>query len=51
MAHLPAPAGPTSSLGRAFEVATDIVIATAVMWAPPLLLGAAAAVVRYLWAS
>ena len=43
-----APNAPVSRtwLARAWEVASDLVIATALVWALPLLLAAAAAVLR-----
>jgi len=37
-----------SWLGRAWEVASDLVIATLLVWTLPLLVGAAAAIVRLL---
>jgi hypothetical protein len=37
-----------SWLGRAWEVASDLLIVTAVVWALPLLLGVITAVVRIL---
>jgi hypothetical protein len=44
MSVLPSPRSPDSALGRAWEVASDLLIATAVIWALPLLLAAAAAI-------
>ena len=38
-----------SRLARAWSVTSDLVIATAVIWSIPLLLGAAAAVFRLLF--
>jgi hypothetical protein len=42
-----------SWFGRAWDVATDLLLATAVLWTLPLLLGAVAAVLRLLlqWVS
>jgi hypothetical protein len=42
-----------SWFGRAWDVASDLLIATALLWALPLLLGAVTAVVRLLlqWVS
>ena len=47
MSALPSPVI-SHSFGRATEIAADVLTATAVMWAPPLLLAAAAAVIRAL---
>jgi hypothetical protein len=38
----------SSWFGRAWEVVSDVLIATALMWTPPLLLGGAAALLRFL---
>ena len=45
--------GSRSWFGRAWDVASDLLLATAVVWTLPLLLGAAAAVLRLLlqWVS
>ncbi len=47
MTVLPQPSLP-SRPRRALEVAVDLVIATALIWTLPLLLGAAAAIARFL---
>jgi hypothetical protein len=47
MSVLPSPVT-HSRLGQAWAVASDLLIATAVMWIPPLLLGAAGALVMLL---
>lgn len=47
MSVLPSPMSYTG-LRRAWEVASDLLIATALIWTLPLLLGAVAAVVRLL---
>ena len=41
------PIATRSWFGRAREVASDLLIATALVWAFPLLLGAVAAVLRF----
>ena len=46
MSVLPRPSLPSRSR-RALEVALDLVIATALIWTLPLLLGAAAAIARF----
>ena len=45
MSVLPAPIVTYSRLGRTWEIASDLLIATAVIWVLPLLLAAVAAVV------
>ena len=40
---------PSSGLRRVGEVASDLLLATAVIWALPLLFAALAAVFRLLW--
>jgi hypothetical protein len=47
MAVLPSPVTP-GRLGRAREVASDLLIATALLWTVPLLLGAVGALVKRL---
>jgi hypothetical protein len=47
MSALPSPTT-SHSFGRAVEIAADVLTATAVMWVPPLLLAAVAAVIRAL---
>ena len=42
---VPKATGATSRLGRAWEIAADLAIATAVIWALPLLFAATAALV------
>ena len=48
MSVLPSPAI-SHSVGRATEIASDLLIATTVIWALPLLLAAAAGIVRILF--
>jgi hypothetical protein len=48
MSALTSPSVTRSWLGRAWEVVSDLVMATALVWALPLLLGVLAAAVRFL---
>lgn len=45
---LPSPTVTHSRFGRAWEVVSDLLLATALIWALPLMLAAAAAVFRLL---
>lgn len=51
MSALPSPTVNDSWFGRAREVACDLLIATALIWTLPLLLGAAVALVQLLLGS
>lgn len=46
--QLPSPIVTRSRIGRAWDVASDLLIATALLWTLPLLLAAAAVAVRLL---